>query len=115
MTTDSPTFKFDLRIALLPSDSITITRVSYGQYLPCIAGQGIPETSLHLFWECPKARACVLGNFLRHWTGAIATSSVFSRCFGICANRQAPKIQVLLRSRLLEKFQDDVAAGEQVW
>ena len=74
----------------------------------------VPETSLHLFWECPKVRAC-WGEFLRHWTGAIATFRVFSRCFGNCVNRQAPEIPALQQSRLLESFQDDAAAGEQVW
>uniref|UniRef100_M4BGN9 RxLR effector candidate protein n=1 Tax=Hyaloperonospora arabidopsidis (strain Emoy2) TaxID=559515 RepID=M4BGN9_HYAAE len=64
---------------------------------------GYPETSIHVFWECPKARACK-GKFLGHWTGTLATPRIFSRCVGNCVNSQAPEIPALQWSRLLERF-----------
>lgn len=78
------------------------------------ACHAIPETSRHVFWDCQKARAC-WNKFLRHWTGAKATPPVLASCLGNCANRQAPIIPASQRALLLERFQDDAPAGEQVW
>uniref|UniRef100_M4BJM1 RxLR effector candidate protein n=1 Tax=Hyaloperonospora arabidopsidis (strain Emoy2) TaxID=559515 RepID=M4BJM1_HYAAE len=110
----SPTVKCGRRIESPPSNSFSIIRgvpraidVVY-----CRGVTGCLRLHYSCFWECPKTRAC-WGKFLRHWAGS--TSCVFSRYFGNCTDRQAPEILVLQWSRLLERFQDDVAAGEQVW
>uniref|UniRef100_M4BQ30 Uncharacterized protein n=1 Tax=Hyaloperonospora arabidopsidis (strain Emoy2) TaxID=559515 RepID=M4BQ30_HYAAE len=90
MTTDSPTSKCGRRIIFPPSDSISFTR----SVLRTIAAVycGSVTGCLRLHYTCfGSAR----------------------RCFGNCDNQQTREIPALQRSRLLEKSQDDVAAGEQ--
>ena len=65
-------------------------------------------------WGWPEGES-VLDEFLSHWTGNSVSTTVVARCVGSCASRQAPALPRLQRSRLLERFQDDAAAGEHVW
>ena len=75
---------------------------------------GVPETSRHVFWDCKKARAC-WAKFISRWIDASVSSAVVDSCLSNCANRQAPAIPAFQRSRLLERFHDDAAAGATVW
>uniref|UniRef100_M4B3G1 Uncharacterized protein n=1 Tax=Hyaloperonospora arabidopsidis (strain Emoy2) TaxID=559515 RepID=M4B3G1_HYAAE len=91
MTTGSPIFKFGRRIVSLPSKLISIT-------------QGVPRTIAAV--HCRRVKGCLR----LHYT---CFGSAEGACFGNCAKRPAQETSVLQRSRLLERFQDDEAAGEQ--
>lgn len=75
---------------------------------------GCKETSAHIFWECPKARAC-WGVHIGHWTGERDERPLRASRFLGSGNRQAPVLPARQRIRIHNQLLDDLDAGVAAW